>query len=108
MNSETEILIDHILWKDFISQAEISPIDKMTNEEMRRIFYIWNEKLFDSYAKEYKISALELMKRIANLFEQVKFKAKNEKVYEILNETLQENIKNCQSLSEDLADKERD
>lgn len=108
MNNETEILIDNNLWKDFITQAEISPIDKVPNEDMRRIFYNWNVELFNRYEKEYKISALELMKRIDIMFEQVEFKAKKERVYEILKETLKENIKNYKELSSEMLEEERE
>lgn len=108
MNNETEILIDNNLWKDFITQAEISPIDKVSNEDMRRIFYNWNVELFNRYEKEYKISALELMKRIDIMFEQVEFKAKKERVYEILKETLKENIKNYKELSSEMLEEERE
>jgi hypothetical protein len=90
MKPETIFLIENEAWKDFISQAEISPVDKLSKADKRHLFDKWNMELISKYTEKYNISDIEFIRKIKEIFNMHFAETETSETLKILMESLDE------------------
>lgn len=81
MDSQTSIIIENEVWKEFIAQTEIAPLDKLDKEHRRKIIDEWNMHFIAQKANEYNVSEQELANKLKQIY-QIQFN--NQEISETL------------------------